>query len=717
MKKRILSIMLCFICIVSMFSVMPASAANEPGMTAFVVNNVPAANFTDVSSSDWYYNAVCYAQATGIVTGSNGKYRPNNNISFAEGITIAVRIYERYHGITPTDTAVGAGEQWFAPYVRRATAYGIIPSSSLGYTSNTTRELMVALLYNALPAKEFAAKFNYILLKDVPSSNKYYQAILAFYNAGIVSGTDKYGSFNPSNSITRAEVASILYTMLQPAKRRADPNPTYVKGFPINLNNLSCSFSDVPASAWYYQSVAAQQQLGLLNGVGNNRFAPNDTVTIAQVLTVANRMYEKYYNVSTVGQSSNWMESAKNKAISYGLISKNQFSSSALSRVATRQEVIGIMYKAIGADQYLAVNEVNALPDMNGDDAYYAEVLSMYRAGVISGSDNFGTFNTTTSITRAEFATILTRMVVPAKRVRFALYPAEKITYGYSGEYVATNGKSGYPLVAYRIGNGKNVLLLTYCIHGTESGNANCTSVHGDGIILNKLAYQMIDYMKTKYSTVSSKNWSVYIIPACNPDGLNHPNGVSTGIGRQTKYFYNVSKNANGTYTKNYLTYDYRHGIDMNRSFDYNFTANTQIGGYYYCGVTPMQCVESEYLAAFAKSIKGSGKNVAIDTHGWFSQILINNSSNRYNNVVYNAFNRQFNFNTRGQLQGSCGYFAAYCANRLGYNEGCLFEMPSSVEYNGNSHYTSVSQMQSAFDRLNCAGKYKAAILDILKQY
>ena len=723
MKNRIISMLLCCVCIFGMFAIAPtASASNEPGMTAFVVNNIPPTTFSDVKSTDWYYKAVCYIQASGIVSGSNGKYNPNSKISYAECITMAVRIYERYHGITPTDTKVNSGEAWYAPYVRRAKSYGILPSTSLSYTSNTTRELLVALFYNTLPKKEFNAEFNYILLPDVASSNKYYQAIIAFYNAGIVNGSDKQGSFNPTSTITRAEVASILYTMLQPAQRRTNPNPDFISGFTIDLNKLTCSFSDVPSSAWYYQSVAAQQQLGLLNGVGNNRFAPNDTVTVAQVLTVATRIYEKYHGKSTTAQGSNWMEQAKNKAISYRLITKSQYSSSDLTRVATRQETIGILYHAIDEKEYPVLNEQTALPDMNNDDTYFNEILNMYRAGIISGSDNFGTFNPTTSITRAEFATILTRMVVPALRVKFFLYPAEKITYGYSGEYVATNGKSGYPLVAYRIGDGKNVLLLTYCIHGTESGNVGNSNIHSDGIILNRLAYQMVDYLKANYSTIKSKNWSVYIIPACNPDGLNYSNGTSSGVGRQTKYFYNVVKNTNGSYSKTTLTYDskMRYGIDMNRSFDYNFRANTTIGDCYYCGVTPMQCTESEYLAKFAKSIKGSGKNVVIDTHGWYSQILINKSSTKSSNVVYQAFNKRFYFNTTNQLQGSCGYFAAYCANKLGYDEGCLFEMPQSVECNtsnGWKPYTSVAEMQNAFDKQNCAGKYKAAILDILKQY
>lgn len=722
MKKRCFAFFLCCICMVSMLAANSAAfAANEPGMSAFEVEHIPATTLTDVKPSAWYYNAVCYAQASGIVIGfDGGKYLPKNEISYAECITMAVRIYERYHGITPKDTQGKTEDSWYSPYVRRAKAYGILPSTSLRYTSSATRELLVALFYNTLPKTEFEAAVHYISLPDVASANKYYEEIIAFYNAGIVRGTDQQGTFQPSSTITRAEVAMILYTMLQPAQRYASPK--VITGFEIDMNSLSCGFSDVAPSAWYYQSAAAQQQLGLLKGVGKNRFAPNDSVTVAQALTAANRIYEKYHRTSASVHDGSWMEEARSKAIAYGLISESQYSVGDLSRAATRQETSSILYRALDKKEYPKLNERSTLPDMNADDAYFDEILDMYRAGVLSGSDSFGTFHPSASITRAEFAAILTRVVVPAMRVKFSSCPAEKITYGYSGEYIATNGKSGYPLTAYRIGNGRNVLLLTYCIHGTESANDSNADIHCDGVILNRLAYQIVDYLKANYSTVKAGDWSVYIIPACNPDGLHYPNGKSSAVGRQTKYYYNVVRNQDGSYTKTSLTCDpqFRCGIDMNRSFDYNFRANTTVGDDYYCGVTPMQCTESEYLADFAKSIKGTGKNVIIDTHGWYSQILINRSGTRQSNVVYQAFHKQFGFNTTNQLQGARGYFAAYCVNRLGYTEGCLFEMPNSVEFdisNGWKPYGSVAEMQAVFDRQNCGGKYKAAILEILKLF
>ena len=50
-------------------------------------------------------------------------------------------------------------------------------------------------------------------------------------------------------------------------------------------------FSDVPENAWYAQSVDICYESGLVNGIGNNRFNPNGTMTIAEMLTVCTRLH------------------------------------------------------------------------------------------------------------------------------------------------------------------------------------------------------------------------------------------------------------------------------------------------------------------------------------------------------------------------------------------------------------------------------------------
>ena len=53
------------------------------------------------------------------------------------------------------------------------------------------------------------------------------------------------------------------------------------------------TFTDVPRSAWYAEAVDFAQASGLMNGVGDNKFDPNGSVTRAMVATVLYRLADK----------------------------------------------------------------------------------------------------------------------------------------------------------------------------------------------------------------------------------------------------------------------------------------------------------------------------------------------------------------------------------------------------------------------------------------
>lgn len=73
---------------------------------------------------------------------------------------------------------------------------------------------------------------------------------------------------------------------------------TFKEAFAIvdNVNEVKAKlrFTDVPDDAWYAENVIKAVELGLMNGTGNNTFAPNEPVTRAQLATVLVRFAEKY---------------------------------------------------------------------------------------------------------------------------------------------------------------------------------------------------------------------------------------------------------------------------------------------------------------------------------------------------------------------------------------------------------------------------------------
>ena len=63
------------------------------------IDTTAKATFTDVSESDWYYNAIAFMENAGVIKGyEDGSFRPNNYITRAEFAAIASR-YDRLDDI------------------------------------------------------------------------------------------------------------------------------------------------------------------------------------------------------------------------------------------------------------------------------------------------------------------------------------------------------------------------------------------------------------------------------------------------------------------------------------------------------------------------------------------------------------------------------------------------------------------------------------------
>ena len=83
---------------------------------------------------------------------------------------------------------------------------------------------------------------------------------------------DGNGSFRPKDTLTRAELCAMLAQVL---------NVTYT--------GTQSRFTDVPASAWYFEEVNAIAHLGLVNGVGGGRFNPNAPLTQQEFFAIMGR--------------------------------------------------------------------------------------------------------------------------------------------------------------------------------------------------------------------------------------------------------------------------------------------------------------------------------------------------------------------------------------------------------------------------------------------
>ena len=87
-----------------------------------------------------------------------------------------------------------------------------------------------------------------------------------------------------------------------------------------------------------------------------------------------------------------------------------------------RLTFVRIFFRAMPESAYPAINAVadDAIPDVKGGDPGANEIYVFYRAGVLSGYSD-SSFGPGKSITRAEVATIMNRMVDESARQTFTL--------------------------------------------------------------------------------------------------------------------------------------------------------------------------------------------------------------------------------------------------------------------------------------------------------
>lgn len=99
------------------------------------------------------------------------------------------------------------------------------------------------------------------------AGHKCEEAAMVLSSLGIVEGKSE-GVFEPDSSLTRAEMATILIRTMGMAEG--------ISGKDI--------FSDVPSSHWAYAYVTAAYQLGIVNGMDSQTFAPDTPLTYEQAV-------------------------------------------------------------------------------------------------------------------------------------------------------------------------------------------------------------------------------------------------------------------------------------------------------------------------------------------------------------------------------------------------------------------------------------------------
>lgn len=210
----------------AVYTVTVNTAALPEPITPGVDNKKPASKpevklpFTDVSTSDWFYDDVAFVYKNGLFSGTDSRsFSPNASMTRAMLVTVLYRL-EGEPTVTGrssfTDVRSGA---YYEKSVIWAAANGIVTgtdSTSFSPDAKVTREQLAAILYRYAQYRKLdtdaSAKLN--SFTDADSVSAYASEALGWaVSEGLINGAS--GKLMPKGDATRAQVAAILHRFVK----------------------------------------------------------------------------------------------------------------------------------------------------------------------------------------------------------------------------------------------------------------------------------------------------------------------------------------------------------------------------------------------------------------------------------------------------------------------------------------------------------------------
>ena len=188
--------------------------AGKVEINAAFVKEVETSPFSDVSASNYYYEAVKWAQEKGITGGiGNGLFGPNQPCTRAQIVTFLWRAAGSPEPKAMSSFADVSMDAYYAKAVAWAVENGITTGTGDGKFSpdaTCTRAQSVTFLFRAIgKLVDSKAEFS-----DVLTDSYYANAVAWAVENGVTNGIGG-GLFGPNNSCTRAQIVTFLFRAYQ----------------------------------------------------------------------------------------------------------------------------------------------------------------------------------------------------------------------------------------------------------------------------------------------------------------------------------------------------------------------------------------------------------------------------------------------------------------------------------------------------------------------
>ena len=208
----------------------------------------------------------------------------------------------------------------------------------------------------------FAGAASYSDKADIKATT----AVDMLSSLGVIQGYDD-GSFKPNTTVTRAQMAKMIFTIMNGGNDNANA-----------YASLPTKFTDLPTAAWAQGYVRYLQNTGIIAGKSVTKFAPNDTVTgleAAKMVLVA-----AGYNAQKAGLTgAAWAQNT----MKYGQLN-NLFEDvdADLNAALPRQYAAQILYNALDMKRVVWSNDINDFKnatDVSGEKTIGEKYMDLYK--------------------------------------------------------------------------------------------------------------------------------------------------------------------------------------------------------------------------------------------------------------------------------------------------------------------------------------------------
>ena len=223
------------------------------------------------------------------------------------------------------------------------------------------------------------------------------------YQVGTVAVTDRFGE-----PVAVTEQADGTYTFTMPNGQVT---------VTVTFAEAPLPFHDVAEGDWFYDAVRYAYENGLMDGVGDNLFAPNSETTRAQLVTILYRLAGEPEPGGDSGfsdvETGTWYTDAVAWAAQNGIVNGVSDTEFAPGDDITREQLAVILYRYAAYQGYDVSQraDLSGFGDASSISGYAQEALSWAHAqGLVLGFED-GSLRPQGTASRAQIAAVLMRFL------------------------------------------------------------------------------------------------------------------------------------------------------------------------------------------------------------------------------------------------------------------------------------------------------------------